>query len=65
VPFGTQDFGSLVFSTTSIGLFSVRFRFAFSTGAILKDFSALFSGLFRFVFGGQAFVINNFSGLFF
>jgi len=28
----------------------VRFGFVFSTGAILKDFSGSFFGLFRFVF---------------
>ena len=32
---------------------------------VFNNFSALFSGLFRFVFGGQTFVISNFSALFF
>lgn len=41
------------------------FGFVFSTDAILKDFSALFSGLFRFVFGARSFVFNNLPGSFF
>jgi len=41
------------------------FRFVFSTGTLLKDFSASFFGSFRFVFGARSFVFNNLSGLFF
>jgi len=51
-----------LFSTTSAGLFLALF---FPQLRIFKNLPALFSGLFRFVFGGQTFVINNYSGLFF
>ncbi len=45
--------------------FWVCFGFVLSAGAILKDFSALFLGLFGFVFSSRFFVFNNLSGSFF
>jgi hypothetical protein len=51
-----------LFSTTWPGLFLGLF---FPQERIFKHFPALFLGLFGFVFGGQTFVINNFSALFF
>jgi hypothetical protein len=48
-----------------------RFVFRFVSGlffpqdSVFNNFSALLSGLFRFVFGGRSFVFSDFSGLFF
>ncbi len=57
-----SPFRLLLFSTTSVALFLALF---FPQLRVFNNFSALFSGLFSFVFGGRSFVFSNFSALFF
>jgi hypothetical protein len=66
-PLERQDVLRFVFQPLFIFNNMARFvfSFVFPQLRIFNNFSALFSGLFRFVFGARFFVISNFSALFF
>jgi len=59
------SFAILYFQRHGSVRFSVRSGSFFMHANVFNNFSASFSGSFRFVFGLQSFIFNHFSGSFF
>ena len=62
---GADFFATLYFQQHRWVCFPLRSGLFFPQAPVFNNFSALFSGLFRFVFQARSRVFNNFSALFF